>query len=83
MMRGTLMFLTLTSTILFPWPFAATLAVVGAFAEPLVPFAAGIFADTLYYTPHANALPLFTLYGAVVTIVTLIVRSRLRASIMR
>ena len=77
------MFLTLISTILFPWPFAATLAVVGAFAEPLVPLVAGIFADTLYYTPHANVLPLFTLYGAVVTSITFIVRSQLRASIIR
>ncbi len=83
MMRGALTFFTLVSILFFPWPFAATLAIVGAFAEPLVPLAAGIFADTLYYTPHANALPLFTLYGAVVTSITFIVRSRLRASIMR
>lgn len=83
MMRGILTFSTLASVIFFPWPFAATLAVVGVFVEPLVPLAAGIFADTLYYTPHANALPFFTLYGAIVTIVAFIVRSRLRASIMK
>ena len=83
MMRGTLTFFTLVSVVFFPWPFAATLAVVSVFAEPLVPFAAGIFADTFYYTSHANTLPLFTLYGAAVTLVAFIVRNRLRASIMR
>jgi hypothetical protein len=83
MMRGTLTFLTLVSIPFLPWSFTATLAVVGAFVEPLVPLAAGIFADTLYYAPHTNALPLFTLYGTIVTLVAFTVRNRLRASIMR
>ncbi len=82
-MRGILTFFTLTSVIFFPWPFAATFAVVLAFTEPLIPLAVGIFADTLYYTPHTNTLPLFTLYGAAMTGIAFIVRSRLRASIMR
>lgn len=82
-MRGILTFFTLTSVIFFPWPFAAALAVVSVFAEPLMPLAAGIFADTLYYTSHANTLPLFTLYGAAMTVIAFIVRGRLRASIMR
>lgn len=83
MIRGILTFFSFASVIFFPWPFAATLAVVSAFVEPLMPLAVGIFADTFYYTPHANTLPLFTIYGAGITGVALVVRSRMRASIMR
>lgn len=82
MMRGVATFLALTSVVLFPWPLTVILAVVSAFVEPLLPLAVGIFVDTLYYTPQAHTLPIFTLSGALVTIVAFVVRSRLRASIM-
>ncbi|OYV27562.1 MAG: hypothetical protein B7W98_01535 [Parcubacteria group bacterium 20-58-5] len=82
-MRGALTVLTLISVVFFPWPFAALLALVCAFTEPLVPLAAGLFADTLYYAPQAHTLPLATLCGALVTAAAFFVRSRLRAGTMR
>lgn len=83
MIRGVLTLSTLVSVVLFPWLFTAVLAIVSAFWEPLVPLGAGIFADALYYTPHVQAFPLFTLAGAACTATAFFVRSRLRASIMR
>jgi len=80
MMRGLLVLFIFASTILFPWPLAAALAIVTSLFIPLLPLAVGIFADALYYAPHAANLPLFTLFGAVATCVALLVRSRLRAS---
>lgn len=83
MIRGTLTLFTLASVVLFPWPFTVLLAISAASLEPLVPLAAGIFADTLYYSPQAHTLPLFTLYGALCTLLAFFVRSRVRASIMQ
>jgi len=83
MMRGIFVFFTLASVIVFPWPFTALLALAMSFSEPLVPLAAGIFADTLYYIPHSQTLPFFTLYGAIVAIIATLVRSRLRTGSIR
>ncbi len=80
MMRGILTVSSFISVVFFPWPLTAVLALVSASMEPLVPLAVGIFADTLYYTPQARALPLFTICGAIVTIIAFLVRSRLRTS---
>jgi len=71
------------SVVLFPWPFAALLALGMALIEPFVPFAIGLLFDVFYYSPQGGALPLATLLGASVTILSLLVRSRLLASIIR
>lgn len=81
-MRALLTLCTFISVILLPWPLTTFLAVVSAFLEPFVPLAAGIFADTLYYTPQAG-IPLFTICGALLTISAFFVRSRLSTSSMR
>ena len=83
MMRGILTFLTFISTVLFPWPLTVILALFGSLFEPLMPLAAGIFADTLYYAPQSGIVPVFTLYGALATAIVLFVRSRLKTSIIR
>ncbi len=82
MIRGALTLVALASVIFFPWPLTAVLMLVSSSLEPLVPLAAGIFADTLYYTPKAGVLPFFTLFGALTTVVALLVRSRLRTGII-
>lgn len=82
MMPGVLTLLAFVSTIFFPWPFTAALAVTAALFEPLVPLAVGLFADTLYYAPHAGTLPVFTFYGAVVAVLAFFVRNRLKAGII-
>lgn len=81
--NGILTIATFVSVLFFPWPLSALLALIASCFEPLVPLAAGLFADTLYYAPSAGALPTFTLYGLVVSIVAALVRSRLRASSIR
>lgn len=83
MMRGLLTIGTFVSAILFPWPLTALLALAAGFSEPLVPLAAGLFADTLYFTPQAEAFPVFTLAGLLLSIGVVFVRSRLRAGIIR
>lgn len=77
MMRGLLTLSTFVSVVLFPWPLTVLLALASALLEPLVPLAAGLFADTLYYTPQTGILPLFTLYGAAFSAAAFFVRSRL------
>lgn len=81
-MRGILTVLTFISTVLFPWPLTLIFALAAAFFEPLVPLAVGLFADTLYYAPQAWAIPVFTIYGALVTAIAIFVRSRLSEGII-
>jgi hypothetical protein len=83
MMRGALTLSTFVSIVFFPWPLSALLALAASFFEPLVPLAAGIFFDTLYYAPSAHGLPLFTVCGAVVTAIAFLVRSQLSADSRR
>ena len=83
MIRGTLTILSFISTLLFPWPLTVILALATSIFDPLVPLAIGLFADTLYYVPHAGTIPLFTLYGALATIAVFFVRSRLQTSTIR
>lgn len=84
MMRGICAVLTYISVIFFPWPLTALLVLGGALLIPSLPLSAGIFFDTLYYayTPHAGTLPLYTLYGAILTIIAFLVRRRLNTSII-
>jgi hypothetical protein len=72
--------LAFISAILFPWPMTVLIVLVSSFFVPLLPLAIGIFADALYYTPTAIAVPVFTLVGIVVTCVAFLVRSRLQTS---
>ena len=80
MIRGTLTIICFVSTVLFPWPLTVLLSLVVASLEPLVPLAVGLFADTLYYSPQAGALPIFTLCGAFIAGAAFFVRGRLLAS---
>lgn len=82
MIRGALTILAFVSTVLFPWPLSVIIALAAAFFEPMVPLVVGLFADTLYYTPQASAIPIFTLYGAIVTAIAFFVRSRLSTGII-
>lgn len=82
MLRAVGTLITFFSVFLFPWPLTALFAVATALFEPLVPLSVGIFADVLYYTPQVGTLPLFTLYGAAVSIIMMLVRSRLKTGII-
>jgi hypothetical protein len=82
MKRGFLTIATLTSVIFLPWPFTLVLALASALYLPLLPLAAGIFSDVLYWGPAAGGLPLATLLGALVSVVAIIVRSRLTTGII-
>ncbi len=81
-MRGILTLITFISTVLFPWPLTAILALGTSIFEPLVPLSIGLFADILYYVPQSGSLPVFTLYGALVTALAFLVRSRLKTGII-
>lgn len=83
MMRGALTVATFVSILFFPWPLSVLLALTASFFEPLVPLAAGIFADSLFYTSQAHLLPLFSVCGAAITIVAYLVRSQLSTDPIR
>lgn len=79
MMRGITTVASLVSIVAFPWPLSVGLVLIAACFEPLVPLAAGIFADGLYYVPQGGSFPyLATVSGAIVTLVAYAVRSRLK-----
>ncbi len=80
---GLLVLLAFVGVILFPWPLVVAIMLAGAFFVPFLPLAMGIFADTLYYAPHAAAFPYATILGAAATGLALVVRSRLKTSIIR
>ncbi|OGG77915.1 hypothetical protein A3A36_02480 [Candidatus Kaiserbacteria bacterium RIFCSPLOWO2_01_FULL_52_12b] len=83
MIRGILTLGTFISVIFFPWPLTVLLALVSSLGEPLVPLAAGLFVDTLYYSPQASLAPFFTLLGALATGGAFFVRSRMRTGTIR
>ncbi len=80
--NGILTVSTLVSTIFFPWPLTAMLALAASFFEPLVPLSAGIFADVLYYVPQDGSMPVFTLFGLAFSLIAVFVRARLREGII-
>lgn len=83
MMRGVATLIVLASTFLFPWPLTVVLVLSTAPFEPLLPFAVGILADTIYYTPAAGASPLYTVLGALSSVLAVLVRNQLRTGIIR
>ena len=82
MMRWLFALAACMSIIFFPWPFAAALALISSLFIPMVPLAAGLFADMFYSAPQGSVLSFFTLYGAAATGIALFVRSRLKAGSM-
>lgn len=82
MMRNALLTLgTLLSVIFLPWVCTALLAIVSALSLPLLPLAAGILFDVLYWTPRAS-FPIASVLGAVVSAAAFLVRMRFRAGII-
>lgn len=82
MIRAAAALFSLVAVIFFPWPYAAAVALLAGGAEPLVPFAVGLFADILYYPPSSGHMPLFTLAGLAATLALFFVRKWFRASII-
>ena len=82
MIRGILTTVSFISTVFFPWPLTILLALGASIFEPLVALSIGLLADTLYYAPLSGGLPVFTFYGALVTVIAFLVRSRLKAGII-
>lgn len=80
--NGILTVSAFVSTLLFPWPLSAALALIASLFEPLVPFAVGIFADALYYVPQEGSIPSFALFGLAASLLAFFVRARLRESII-
>lgn len=82
MISGILTIATFASVALFPWPLSVLLAVIASSREPLVPFAAGLFADTLYYVPFGGTWPLFTIGGFLVSATAFFVHGGVRRTII-
>ena len=82
-MRVILTLFIFISVIFFPWPLTAVVTIISSLYLPFLPFAIGIFADTLYYTPQTSFIPFLTIFGAIMTCAAILVRSRLKTSIIR
>lgn len=82
MKRILLALATFASVIFLPWPCTAVLAILSALYVPLLPLAAGLFGDVLYWTPSVSAFPLGTALGAALSVAALFVRSRLTTGII-
>ncbi|MEK7604579.1 MAG: hypothetical protein AAB442_02175 [Patescibacteria group bacterium] len=81
-MSALLILLACSSAILFPWQLTIFLTLIAAVREPLSPLLVGLFMDLLYFSGGTFSLPRMTLLGAFATLSLLLVRSRLRSSIM-
>lgn len=79
---GLVVLIAFVSVIFFPWPLTALIALAASLILPLLPLSAGLFADALYFVPHAGAWPLFSIFGALATLAAFFVRSRLAAGII-
>ena len=75
--------LTLLSVFFFPWPVTMLVALGVSVFEPLVPLAAGLLVDVLYFQVHGFSLPVFTLLGAGLSIAAWLVRGRLKTGSIR
>lgn len=80
MLRGIGTVLCFVSALFFPLPLTLLLSLVVGVREPLIPFAIGLFVDTLSYTPSLHTLPFATLLGAGASVALVMLRARLRTS---
>lgn len=69
------------SVIILPWPSTVFIMIGSSFFEPLVPLSIGIFADTVYYSAQST-VPLFTIFGAGMSIAIFFVRNYVKTSII-
>jgi hypothetical protein len=83
MMRWPLLSLAFLSPFFFPWPLTALLALIAASITPLAPLAIGLSLDALYYVRGVSALPWWTFYGLIATLLAYGVRRFLETSIMQ
>lgn len=78
MTRGIFTVGAFVSSILFPWPFTAILALFAARTVPFAPFAVGVFVDALYYPPGAFTVPWGSVLGAIATCTTFALKAMIR-----
>lgn len=72
----------LISLFIFPWPVSLALIAAAAFLFPASGIALGVLADILYYSPDVAFLPYFSIYGALLTGLSLLVRRFVKTRIM-
>ncbi len=66
----------------FPLWFSAALAGAAAFVSPFAPLATGLVLDALYYGNSASFVPLYTIIGLAVSLLSYGVRRFIQTSIM-
>ncbi|HUQ29972.1 MAG TPA: hypothetical protein VM103_00405 [Candidatus Paceibacterota bacterium] len=82
MTRPLIISFAFVSLFFFPFSFWMMAALAAAVSAPLAPFAIGIFADLLYYAPHASVVPLYTCGGAVLALVSFALRKFIETNII-
>lgn len=82
MIRIVLPILTFFSLFFFPYPLSAFLILASAALLPFSGLALGVFADVLYYSPGAEFLPVWSIGGAIATILSLLMQRFVKTRIM-
>lgn len=70
------------SPFFFPFSLTLLLSFLAGLFLPVIPLIVGILVDLLYYVPDASLLPLGTLYGALLAVVSYVVRQFVKARII-
>ncbi len=82
MIRAFFVLLPFISFMVFPVPLSLAALVLAAAVSPVAACAAGVFADLMYFAPHAAPVPLYTLLGIGVAGAALLIRRFIQTSVM-
>ena len=82
MMRAMPTILALIALFVFPWQVSFVAVFIAALFMPVAGIALGIIGDIVYYVPGASFVPYFTLLGALVTAVSILVHRFVKTRII-
>lgn len=83
MNKNALIIFPFVSLLFFPFSISILFACLGAFVSPLIPFAAGLFAEALYGAPQASSVPIYALSGLILTLFAFVVHKFVETSIIK
>ena len=83
MMKAAGIALVFFAPFFFPLSFSIVVVCIGTMFSPVVPLVAGLVIDALYYSGGGFPFPLFTLGGALASLVAYGVHRFIQTSIMR
>jgi hypothetical protein len=74
--------LAILAPYIFPWPYTLVLSIVASLFFPPTAIIVGALMDFLYYLPHAGSVPIFTIFGVLISTMAYFVHQFLKTRIM-